>query len=265
MIFFKEYNAKKIKDGDISKSRDRFKNKKNKNLIFLLENRFLWMKKFINNKKNIIELGSGNGASKEILNNKNIILTDIQEYEWISKKLDMRELNLGNEYIENVDVFIINHALHHCANPAKLIDKISKYLKKDGLILMNEPEISFFLKFFQFILKDEGWSFKVDIFDRNKDIFKSENPWVGNTAVAQMLFKNKIKFKENFPQYEIIKNELTEFSIFLNSGGVINNIFHIPVNRFFFSFMNLIDKLLIFLLPAVFALNRRVVLKKISN
>ena len=42
-MFFKEYNAKKEKEGDISKSREKFKNKKNKNLIFLLENRFFWM------------------------------------------------------------------------------------------------------------------------------------------------------------------------------------------------------------------------------
>ena len=50
-MFFKEYNAKKIKEGDISKSREKFKNKKNKNLIFLLENRFFWMKEFIGNGK----------------------------------------------------------------------------------------------------------------------------------------------------------------------------------------------------------------------
>jgi hypothetical protein len=125
-MFFKEYNAKKEKEGDISKSREKFKNKKNKNLIFLLENRFFWMKEFIGNKKNIIELGSGNGASKEILKNKNIILTDIQKYHWISKKIDMRELNLEEKYIENVDIFIINHALHHCSNPAKLLNEMSK-------------------------------------------------------------------------------------------------------------------------------------------
>ena len=96
-MFFKEYNAKKAKEGDISKSREKFKNKKNKNLVFLLENRFLWMKEFIGDKKNIIELGSGNGASKEILKNENIILTDIQKYQWISKKIDMRELNLARK------------------------------------------------------------------------------------------------------------------------------------------------------------------------
>ena len=89
MIFIKEFHPRKIKQFSISKSRKRFKNNKNMNLRLLLEKRFIWMKTFIKNKKNIIELGSGNGASKEILDNKNIILTDIQKYSWISKKLDM--------------------------------------------------------------------------------------------------------------------------------------------------------------------------------
>ena len=130
MIFLKEFNPKKIKKCDISESRKRFKNKKNKNLRFLLEKRFLWMNEFVKGKKVVIELGSGNGASKDILNNKKIILTDIQKYPWISKKIDMNNLKLEKKYIKNVDVFILNQALHHCANPAKLLKKMLSYLKK---------------------------------------------------------------------------------------------------------------------------------------
>ena len=51
-----------------------------------MEERFFWMKKIFEKKKIIFELGCGNGACKDILNNKNIILTDIQKYPWISKK-----------------------------------------------------------------------------------------------------------------------------------------------------------------------------------
>ena len=72
MIFAKEFFSKKIKRCSISDSRKKFKNNKNKNVRFLLEKRFLWMKKFIKNKKHIIELGSGNGVSKEILKNRRI-------------------------------------------------------------------------------------------------------------------------------------------------------------------------------------------------
>ena len=82
---------------------------------------------FIKNKKFIIELGSGNGASKDILKSKKIILTDIQKYPWIDKKVDMTKLNLEKKYKKKVDVFIINHALHHCSNPAKLLKTTERY------------------------------------------------------------------------------------------------------------------------------------------
>ena len=264
MIFPKEFYPKRIKDCSIHKSRKKFKNKKNKNTIYLLEERFFWMKKYLKGQKIIIELGCGNGASKDILKNKNIILTDIQKYSWISKKIDMTKLNLGKKYLKKVDVFMINHALHHCPNPAKSLKKMLTYLKKDGLVLINEPETSFFLKLFQYLLDDESWSYKVNIFNTKKNIFKSNSPWDSNTAVAQLLFKDEKKFNLYFPNYNILKNDLSEFSIFLNSGGIVQDTFHIPINKLIFNFMNVIDKLLIWLMPNVFALNRRVVLKKIK-
>ena len=262
MLFPKKFNPTKIKKCDTFESRKRFKNQKNTNLKFLMEKRFFWMKKFIKNKKNIIELGSGNGASKDILKNKRIILTDIQKYSWISKKIDMNKLNLEKRYIKKVDIFIINQALHHCANPAKLLKRMSRYLKKDGLILINEPEISFFLKFFLYFLNDEGWSFKVDIFNSKKNIFNPRSVWDANNAAAQLLFINEKKFHINFPQYSIIKNELSEFLIFLNSGGVVQKTFFIPVNKFIFNILSFIDSILISLFPGIFALGRSVVIKK---
>jgi len=264
MIFAEEYIPKEVKDCSILDSRKKFKNKKNKNVILLLEKRFSWMRSFLKNKKNIIELGSGNGASKEILKNKKIILTDIQKYPWINKKIDMTKLDLGRKLKGKVDVFIINHSLHHCSNPSKLLKKMSKYLKKNGLILINDPEISFFFKFFLYILKHEGWSFKVNIFNLKKNIFRSDNPWSANNAVANLLFKEENKFNFYFPEYEIIKNDLSEFLIFINSGGVVNNTFHIPVNKLAFNLLCLVDKALIKMFPKIFALNRSVILKKIN-
>ena len=161
-------------------------------------------------KKYIFELGAGNGASKDILENKKIILTDLQKYPWIDRKVDMTTLNLGKKYKKKVDIFIVNHALHHCSNPARLLKRMSKYLKKNGLILINDPEISIFFKFFLFLLKHEGWSFKVNIFNTRKAMFKSTNPWNANNAIAYLLFNHEDKFHFHFPEYKIIKNELND-------------------------------------------------------
>ena len=75
-----------------------------------------------------------------------------------------------------------------------ILEKMYKYLKNDGVILINEPETSFMLKFIQVVLDDESWSLKSKVFNR-KSIFNPKNPWISNTAIAQLLFKNDKKFK----------------------------------------------------------------------
>ena len=264
MFFLKEYKAKKIKAPDNFANRRRIMSSKNKNLIFLLDKRFSWMKKYIKGKKIIVELGSGNGCIEKIIQNKKIILTDIIKYPWIHRKVDMLKINLGKKYLKKVDIFIINHSLHHCANPALTLKKISFYLKKNGYVLINEPETSFFLKFIQIFLDDENWSLKANVFSQ-KNIFNPKSPWISNTAIAQLLFKNDKRFQKYFPQYKIIENKLSEFFIFLNSGGVNSNFFHIKLNYFFLKILNIVDDILIFFLPGIFALNRTIVLKKINE
>tara|TARA_B100001057_G_C22777534_1_gene922253 strand:- start:63 stop:857 length:795 start_codon:yes stop_codon:yes gene_type:complete len=262
MFFKKKFISKSEKDPDIFDNRKKILKSNNPNLIYLLNKRFKWMSKYIKNKKTIIELGSGNGCLKRILKQKKIMLTDIIKYPWIDKKIDMLKVNLDKKYIDKVDVFIINHSLHHCANPSKCLYKVSKYLKKDGVILINEPETSFMLKVIQIILDDESWSLEDDVFKKNKNIFNPKNPWISNTAIAQLLFKNKQKFHKHFPQYIIEKNYVSEFFIFLNSGGVNSDFFCIKLNVFLLSIINFIDQILIFLFPNIFALNRTIVLRK---
>ena len=264
MFFAREFNPKRIKKCDTYKSRLKIIKNTNKNLRYLLEKRFFWMNKFIKKKKNIIEIGSGNGSLTKILKSKNILLTDIVKYPWIARKVDMEKLNLGKKYLNKVDVFIINHSLHHCCNPAKALKKMSIYLKKNGLILINEPEISLSLKFLQFLLDDEPWSLKVNIFNSKKNIFKSNNPWASNTATAKLLFEDEDKFNYFFPEYKIIRNDLSEFFIFFNSGGVYNEVIYIPLSKFFLKLLDYIDYILISLFPSIFALNRTVILKRIK-
>ena len=263
MLFKKRYISKSIKSPNIFNNKKKIFSSNSPNLIYLLEKRFKWMEKYINKKKIIIELGSGNGCIKKILKNNKIILTDIIKYPWINKKIDMMKVNLGKKYFKKVDVFIINHSLHHCANPYLCLEKMSKYLKNNGVILINEPETSFMLKLIQIVLDDESWSLNDQVFQKNKNLFSPKNPWISNTAIAQLMFKNKEKFQSFFPKYKIEKNFVSEFFIFLNSGGVNSSFFNIKLNNFFLRILNLLDNILIYLFPNFFPLNRTIVIRKI--
>ena len=261
MIFIQEYKAKKIKAPNIYENRSRILSSKNSNLIYLLNKRFAWMKKYLRGKKHIIELGSGNGCLTKVIKNEKIILTDIIKYPWINKKVDMLKVNLGKKYIRKVDIVIINHSLHHCSSPYSTLKKISKYLKKNGYILINEPETSFFLKLIQIFLDDESWSLKSKVF-KKENIFNPKSPWISNTAVAQLLFKNDKKFESHFPEYKIVENKLSEFFIFLNSGGVNSKFFYVKLNKTLLKLVDCVDNILIYILPSIFALNRKIVIKK---
>ena len=53
-----------------------------------------------------------------------------------------------------------------------------------------------------------------NIFKVNKkETPEDKDPWFSNTATAELLFRDKIKFKNYFPEYDILKNELSEFLI----------------------------------------------------
>lgn len=227
--------------------------KKNKNLDFLLKKRFFWMKNFIKKKKIIIELGSGNGVVKKYLGKK-IITSDIVKHKNIDLIIDMNTLNIPKRLKYKVDIFILNHCLHHCSNPFELLKKLKKNLRPGGIILINEPEISLVFKFFLKIFNHERW----DLDLKNS---KKKNFWLQNNATGRILF-NKDKehsfIKKNF---NIIKNELNEFIIFLNSSGNSVNSPHIKLSKNLLKLVDAFDDILVNLFPNIFALNRRIVLK----
>ena len=227
--------------------------KNNLNLTFLLECRFNWMKKYIKNKKKIIELGSGNGFIKYFLGEK-IITSDIIKNQNIDMILNMNEIDKKKKLVKNTDVFILNHSLHHSNNPIKVLKHLDKFLKKDGYILINEPEISFFFKFFLKIFDHEGW-------DLNIENSKKKNFWVENNATGKLLFEGKVS-GDKFQNYKIVENELSEFLTFLNSSGNGVDATHIKLSHKLLRFIWLLDKFLVKIFPNIFALNRKIVLKK---
>lgn len=139
-----------------------------------------------------------------------------------------------------------------------------RILKKNGRLIIFEPNGSFFLRLILKLTKHEYYDINVNIWDKKKSIKDKNDPWIGNNAVPDLIFENKNIFTKNMgKKFRIIYERKTEFLIFLNSGGIYFRSFFIPLNNFFLKLIFLLDILLTSVFPSIFALGRRIVLEKI--
>ena len=155
--------------------------------------------------------------------------------------------------------------IHHIPFPIKFFKETNRILKKGGRLIIFESYCSLFFQLATILMKHEGFDFTLNVWDEKNPKSDENNAWHGNIAVPHLIFDDKEKFKNNLGNYfDVHYEELTECLIFINSGGVTSKTKCIPMNHFFLSILNLIDKLLVKILPSVFCMGRRIVLKKIN-
>ena len=184
------------------------------------------------------------------------------KYNWIDLKIDALDPKLEDN---SVDVFICSHMIHHLASPVKFFDIISPKLKTNGLIIIQEIETSLVMKVLLRMMRHEGWSDLIDVFDKDEICNEGSDPWSANCSIPKLLFKNEELFHKCIPNFKILKNEVNEFLIFPLSGGVISKAKTINLPFWILKIIKKIDDFLVFLLPGIFALGRSVVLKKGFN
>ena len=209
-IYFPKNNDSLMKNvGNLSEARTRFLKTKPKNLVFLLSKRYEWMNKYIDNKKNVYELGSGAGFSKFFIKNENLKITDVSNQKWIDMYVDALDLPFEKE---SVDIFICSHMIHHLSNPYKFLKKAIECLKPKGKIVISEVNTSFFMRFIIRIMRHEGWSYDVDVFSPDSICNTPEDLWSATCAIPEMLFSNKKRFENNFKNARIIHSKLSQIS-----------------------------------------------------
>lgn len=245
-------------EGDLEFSRDNFLKKRFRNLDFLLKKRYDWMNKYCNNKQKIIEVGSGAGFSTLYLNDK-IILTDAVKNKWIDLEIDATKMKIDDN---SIDIIIASHTIHHFYNPSKFFIECERVLNSGGKILISEIHTSFFMKLILKIMRHEGYSYDVDVFDTQSICNDPKDLWSANCAIPEIMFSETKKFHSKFKQLRIIDKEYTEFLIFPLSGGVISKT-KVPKLPFtILSFINFIDSILIKISKSTFALGLNVVIEK---
>ena len=248
---------------DTSKARDLYYSSKSLNVKFLLEKRFNWMNNFIRDEDNGIEVGSGAGFLKDFINNKNLKLTDLGNDPHLDfKNIDAQSTGFADN---SFDYVIASNMIHHMPFPIKFFKEMNRILKKKGKLIIFESYCSLVFQLITIIMKHEGFDFTVNVWDEEKASSDEHNAWHGNIAVPHLIFDDKIKFNENLGNlFKIDYEKLSECFVFLNSGGVTSKTKFIPMNRFFLNILNIIDSILIKILPNVFCMGRKMVLTKIN-
>jgi hypothetical protein len=115
------------------------------------------------------------------------------------------------------------------------------------------------------MMRQEGWSYDVDVFDPEAVVNHPDDPWSANCAVPELLFSDPARFEATFPALRIERNEACECLLLPASGGVIAKTRVPELPAWALSALERVDRLLVSLAPAVFAMGRSVVLRKAAD
>lgn len=246
-------------EGDVEVARNNFISTRFRNLDYLLRARYEWMNEYLTQEMTVVEVGAGAGFSELYLKIKPI-LSDAILNPWIDKVLDATNMNLHNA---STNVIIASHNIHHFYSPYKFFMECERVLKPNGIILIQELNTSLALRVLLRLMRHEGWSYDVNVFDKYAIVNDPSDLWSANCAVPEMLFKSPSKFESVFPRLKIIKNETCEFMLFPLSGGVISKTPVPELPHWLLKLVKRIDKVLTSTFPDLFAMGRSVVIKKI--
>jgi SAM-dependent methyltransferase len=245
-------------EGDVVGARERFLARRPNNLRYLLEKRFGWMNDYIIPGTSALELGCGAGFLQMFVNNK-VLLSDVEKRPWVDRVIDAMKIS---DVTESYDVVICSHMIHHVASPIKFFEDISSIVKPGGVVLINEIHTSLSMRFLLWLMKHEGYSYDVDVFDRDAVANDPKDPWSANCAIPEMLFRNREVFESRLPKFKIERYELNEFAIFPLSGGVIAKAKTVNLPNFVLRIIDSVDGVLIRMFPGIFAMASRIVLRR---
>lgn len=245
-------------EGDVAAARRDFIRSRFRNLDFLLRSRYEWMNGYIEGDHMAIEVGAGAGFS-ELYLERRPVLTDAVPNPWIDRVLDATNMDLPDE---SVDVIIASHNIHHFYSPYKFFMECRRVLKPGGKILIQELNTSLALRLLLRLMRHEGFSYDVDVFDSNAVVNDPADLWSANCAVPQMLFESAPEFEKVFSGLKIVRNETGEFMLFPLSGGVISKTPVPELPYFVLKTVKIVDKILTSSFPTIFAMGRSVVITK---
>ena len=247
-------------EGDTLRARASFLTNTSKNLYFLLENRFKWMNRFIQNSDKGIEVGAGTGVSKEFIKSDFFKSTDYANNDWLDFKM-IDALNTKFDR-ESFDFIISSNMIHHVPYPILFFEEMNRILKPGGKLIIQEINCSKSMRFLLRFMRHEGYDFTINVFDRKLICTDPEDLWSANCAIPNLLFDNLHEFNSKVAGFSVAYTGFSEFFLFINSGGVISKTSYIPLPVAVLKILKSVDDFLCKVAPSIFALQRQIVLVK---
>ncbi|MDX2054172.1 MAG: methyltransferase domain-containing protein [Polyangiaceae bacterium] len=236
---------------DTVAARKRYYGHPSANLKLLVENRYRWMNSFIGPNDRGVELGAGPGFSRELVQAKELLITDYAESDW----LDVKNVDAMATPFENgeFDFAISVNMIHHLAYPLRFFREMVRILRPGGRLIVQDVRCSLFLRAALRLQRHEGYDFGVDVYDESAPCTNPDNPWAGNNAVVDLLLAREDELARRVPELALMHRSYSEFLTLLNSGGVIATTAYVPLPLGLAKWVERADSVLTQKLPKVFA------------
>jgi SAM-dependent methyltransferase len=250
-----------LHEGDVDAARERYFRERPMSVTYLLRQRYSWMNEYLVGCKAVVELGAGAGLSREFLDCPSLILSDVVKRPWVDIVVDALNPPFEND---SLDAVICCHMIHHLASPVRFFSVVRSKLKVGGYLLIQDLHTSLMLRALLRIMRHEGWSYNINVFDEAAIANDPADPWSANCAIPELLFNNEQAFEMKIPGFRFLKNKLNESLLFPLSGGVVakTRIIQFPPNVY--KLVQAVDRMLVYIFPNIFAVGRSVVLEKIA-
>ena len=159
-----------------------------------------------------IELGSGGGFLKTLL--PSMITSDVHAFAHVDRQEFADHLTFGDEGLRAI---YMTGVLHHLGKSREFFKEACRCLRDDGVIVMMEPHMSLFGRFFFKRLHHEA---------NDENALRWEFPQIGplsaaNTALPYIIFdRDKAIFQRDFPDLRVVSRRYHTFLTYALSGGV---------------------------------------------
>ncbi len=179
-------------------------------------------KKAVSDSENkvLVELGSGGGFIKEVINN--VITSDVLELPNVDKVFSVLDMPFEEA---SVDAFFMFNVLHHITEPRAFFREALRCLKVCGRVVMIEPANTLWSRFIYKNFHHEAFDTQAPEWccrgQTKRELQKSGPLSGGNGALAWIIFwRDRKIFESEFPSLRIVRMRNHTPLRYLLSGGL---------------------------------------------